>query len=76
MSESAQAYLPYVEAKPEVQLKLEDILVVCTYPDVFTEVMGLSLDREVEFAIDLVPRTQPHGSDKVERVERATSRVA
>jgi hypothetical protein len=57
--EGAQAYLAYVQAKPEVRTKLEDIPVVCNYPDVFSEVTGLPLDREIEFSIDLMPATQP-----------------
>jgi hypothetical protein len=32
---------------------------VCNYPDVFSEVKGLPLDREIEFSINLIPRTQP-----------------
>jgi hypothetical protein len=57
--EGAQAYLAYVQAKPEAQSKLEDIPVVCNYPDVFSEIMGLPPDREIEFSIDLMPGTQP-----------------
>jgi len=57
--EGAQAYLAYVQAKPEVRTSLEDIPVVCNYPDVFSEVTGLPPDREVEFSIDLMPGTQP-----------------
>jgi hypothetical protein len=57
--EGAQAYLAYVQAKPEVRAKLEDIPVVCNYPDVFSEVMGLPPDREIEFSIDLMLGTQP-----------------
>jgi hypothetical protein len=55
----AHAYLAYVVAKPEAQLKLEDIPVVRDHPDVFAEVPGLPPDREIEFSIDLVPGTQP-----------------
>jgi hypothetical protein len=44
----------------EGELKLENVPVVCDYPDVFSEVYSrLPLDREIEFTIDLVPRTQP-----------------
>jgi hypothetical protein len=47
-------------AKPDSKLKLENIPVVCDYPDVFTEVYsGLPPDREIEFSIDLVPGTKP-----------------
>ncbi|WVZ70701.1 hypothetical protein U9M48_019344 [Paspalum notatum var. saurae] len=39
---------------------LEEVLVVCEYPDVFSdELPGLPLDRAVEFAINLVPGTAP-----------------
>ena len=47
-------------AKLDSKLKLENIPVVCDYPDVFTEVYsGLPPDREFEFSIDLVPGTKP-----------------
>ncbi|GKV13621.1 hypothetical protein SLEP1_g24612 [Rubroshorea leprosula] len=40
--------------------RLEDIPVVCEFPDVFLEDFpSLPLDREIEFAIDLVPGTRP-----------------
>ena len=39
---------------------LEDILVVCEYPDVFLEELpGMPPDREVEFVIELKPGTAP-----------------
>jgi hypothetical protein len=39
---------------------LEDIKMVCDYPDVFPdELPGMPLDREVEFVIDLLPGTAP-----------------
>jgi hypothetical protein len=56
--DGAQAYLVYVQAKPETQVKLKDIPVVRHYSNVFFEVPGLPLDHEVEFSIDLVSRTQ------------------
>ena len=37
-----------------------DILVVCEFPDLFPyELLGLPLDRDVEFKIELVPSTAP-----------------
>jgi hypothetical protein len=51
--------LAYVQAKPEVSVKLEDILVVHSYSDVFSEVTGLPSDQEVEFFIELMSGTQP-----------------
>ena len=39
---------------------LEDIPVVCEYPDVFPEELpGMPPDREVEFIIELMPGTAP-----------------
>jgi hypothetical protein len=33
---------------------------VCDYPDVFLdELPGMPLERDIEFCIDLIPRTQP-----------------
>jgi hypothetical protein len=57
--DGAQAYLVYVQAKPETQAKLEDIPIVCHYSDVFSKITGLPPDRDVEFSIDLIPGTQP-----------------
>ncbi|XP_062158844.1 uncharacterized protein LOC133866344 [Alnus glutinosa] len=57
--DGAQAYLVYVQAKPKTRAKLEDIPIVCSYSDVFSEITGLPLNREVEFSIDLVPGTHP-----------------
>jgi hypothetical protein len=54
VKEGAQAYLAYVLAKPKVEQKLEEIVVVRHYPNVFAEATGLPPDREVEFTIDLV----------------------
>jgi hypothetical protein len=48
-----------VIAKPNVEVKLEDIFVVCHYSDVFTEVTSLPSDCEIEFTIELMPATQP-----------------
>jgi len=52
-------YLAYVQAKPEVKANLEDISVVCNYPDVFFEVKKLPLDWEIEFSVDLISGTHP-----------------
>jgi len=46
--------------KDEVEAKIENIPVVMEYPDVFLEdISGLPPDREVEFAIDVLPGTVP-----------------
>jgi hypothetical protein len=40
--------------------EIQDILVVCEFPDVFSEDLpGLPLEREVEFVIELKPGTTP-----------------
>lgn len=51
--------MAYVVAKPEVEAKFENILVAHHYLDVFVEVTNLPSDREIEFTIKLMPRTQP-----------------
>ena len=41
-------------------IPLTQITVVCEFPNVFPEeLLGLPLDREVEFAIELIPGTAP-----------------
>jgi hypothetical protein len=58
-------YLPKVEgANPcsyaAVTIQLEDIPVVCEYPDIFPDdLLGLPPDRDVEFVIELQPGTAP-----------------
>jgi hypothetical protein len=43
-----------------MEKKLEDVLVVYEYPDVFPdELPGMPPDRDIEFIIDLVPGTGP-----------------
>jgi hypothetical protein len=43
---------------PKAILRVEDIPVVCHYPDVFTaDLLGLPPERESIFEIKLVPRT-------------------
>jgi hypothetical protein len=41
-------------------IKLEDICVVCEYPDVFpNDLPGIPPDRDIEFIIELQPSTTP-----------------
>ncbi|GKV25054.1 hypothetical protein SLEP1_g34559 [Rubroshorea leprosula] len=55
-----QGFLVSVTDASSVTLRLEDIPVVREFSDVFPEDLpGLPPDREVEFAIDLVPSTGP-----------------
>ncbi|KAL6321507.1 hypothetical protein AAG906_019687 [Vitis piasezkii] len=56
---SIPGFLAYV-VNEENDLKLEEIPIVRDYPDVFPEDLpGLPPEREVEFTIDLAPRTTP-----------------
>jgi hypothetical protein len=58
-------YLPKVEginpcSYAAVTIQLEDILVVCEYPDVFhDDLPGMPPDMDVEFVIELQPGTAP-----------------
>ena len=55
-----EGYLASVRDTRETELKLEDILVVKDFPNVFPEELpGLPLDREIEFASELIPVTGP-----------------
>jgi hypothetical protein len=39
---------------------LENIKVVCEYPDIFPEeLLGMPPDRDIEFSIELLPGTTP-----------------
>ena len=56
----ARKHIPKPELVCTVVVKLEFIPVVSEYPDVFPEELpGMPPDRELEFAIDLVPGTAP-----------------
>ncbi|XP_028087553.1 uncharacterized protein LOC114288268 [Camellia sinensis] len=53
-----EGYLASVRDIREIELKLEDILVVKEFPNGFPEDLpGLPPDREIEFAIELIPDT-------------------
>ncbi|KAA3483980.1 RVP_2 domain-containing protein [Gossypium australe] len=55
-----EAYLAYVLNTKVSELKIELVSIVCEYSDVFSEELpGLPPVREVEFGIDLVPKTLP-----------------
>ncbi|XP_073307193.1 uncharacterized protein [Primulina huaijiensis] len=61
MKSGEDIYLAMVsEVQGEVELKIEDIPIVCEFPDVFPEKLpGAVPDREVEFEINLVPGAAP-----------------
>jgi hypothetical protein len=50
-----ETMINHLEEKP-----LENIKVVCEYPDVFLEELpGMPPDRDIEFSIELLPETAP-----------------
>ena len=60
LRQGCEAYLAHVVDKQKDVPKLEDILVVNEFPDVFPdELPGLPPDREIEFAIELAPEAEP-----------------
>ena len=60
LDEGCQGFLATVLDSTIGEPKLEDIAVVCNFPDVFPqELPGLPPEREVEFVIELASRTEP-----------------
>jgi hypothetical protein len=59
LRKGSEVYLAYVMT-PKEEKKSDDVLVVTDYLDVFPkELPRLRPDRQVEFRIDLMPRTTP-----------------
>ena len=55
-----QEYLAHVVDTRKEVLKLDDILIVREFPNVFPEDLpGILVDREIEFSIDVLPETSP-----------------
>nr|GEZ21237.1 putative reverse transcriptase domain-containing protein [Tanacetum cinerariifolium] len=53
-------FVAQVVEKETIKRRLEDVPVICKFPDVFPEVLpGLPPPRQVEFEIELVPRAAP-----------------
>ena len=60
LRKGCQGYLEFVVDRRQEGTRLEDILIVKEFPDVFPDdISGLPPDREVEFTIDLIPDTEP-----------------
>ena len=58
LSKRAQGYLTFLVNIPEDKIKLEDVPVINEYLDIFPdELVSLSLERKIEFKIDLVSET-------------------
>ena len=59
LRKGCQDFLAYVVSN-ENEVSLEDIPVVRDFPNIFPDdLLNLPPEREVEFTIDLVPRTNP-----------------
>ena len=60
LNKGSQGYLAFLINTPGDKVKLEDVLVVNEFPDVFPdELKSMPPEREIEFKIDLVPGTAP-----------------
>ncbi|CAH9102252.1 unnamed protein product [Cuscuta epithymum] len=60
MRKGCHAYLAYVVDKTKEETNIDDVRVVCKYPDVFPkDLPGLPPDREIEFVIEVEPGTKP-----------------
>ena len=60
LCKGCQGYLAYVVETRKEGTLVDEIPVVREFLDVFPDdIAGLPLDREVEFTIDLIPRTEP-----------------
>ena len=60
LRKGCQGYLAHVVDTKKELLKFDDIPVVREFPDVFPkDLRGIPIDREIEFSIDLLPRTSP-----------------
>ncbi|MCI73831.1 enzymatic polyprotein, partial [Trifolium medium] len=56
VKESAELFAVFASLKLESKVKMEELPVVCEFPDVFLgDVSDVPPEREVEFTIDLVP---------------------
>ena len=60
MQEEAHMFLLMASLYVETQAIIEELQVVCEFPEVFPdEIPDVPPEREVEFAINLVPGTRP-----------------
>ena len=60
LRKGCKVYLAYVVNNQKEGIKIDDIPIVGDFVDVFPkDIPGLPFDREIEFAIDLMPGTTP-----------------
>ena len=55
LHKGCEAYLAHVINKSTLEINLENVSIVCEFPDAFPkDVVGLPLDRQLEFGIELL----------------------
>jgi len=59
LNKGCTAFLCAVEVLETLELEPKDIPIMPEFLDVFQEVLGLPPDREIEFAVELLPGTAP-----------------
>ncbi|CAH9089240.1 unnamed protein product [Cuscuta europaea] len=60
IKKGCHAYLAYVVDETKKEVDINDVRVVCKYPNVFPkDLSGLPPDREIEFVIEVEPGTKP-----------------
>ena len=60
LDDGNEGYLVNIVDSTVTELKLEDIPVVCNFPEVFPqELPGLPPERDIEFVIELAPGVEP-----------------
>ena len=60
LHKGCETYLAHVINKSSSEVTLDNVLVVCEFPNVFLEdLSGLPPDREFEFGIELLPGSAP-----------------
>lgn len=60
LRENAQVFMVFMSLRGGSERIITNIYVMCEFPEVFPDdISDLSPEREVEFAIDLVPGTSP-----------------
>ena len=60
LHKGCEVYLAHVIDKSSSKVTLDNVPVVCEFPDVFFEYLsGLPLNRELEFGVELLPSSTP-----------------
>lgn len=60
-NEDCEAFLLSFQEVGEKDIRIEDVIVVCEYPDIFPkDLLHLPPDHQIKFIIDLKPGTTPN----------------